>query len=66
MCKYDEYVSTYKYYIYIINICLPFKTEVKHTGLQQNQQSLKPGFIAKVLTQGFGGGLNLTKEQLSS
>lgn len=26
----------------------------------------EPGFIAKVLTQGFGGGLNLTKEQLSS
>ena len=42
MCKYDEYVSTYKYYIYIINICLPFNNEVKHTGLQQNPvQSFK-------------------------
>ena len=29
-------------YIYIINICLPFNNEVKHTGLQQNPvQSFK-------------------------
>ena len=37
-----------------------------HWSLAETCAVFEPGFFAKVLTQGFGGGLNLTKVQPTS